>query len=658
MKTLKKIRDSSSCKIGVIILLSVLTVWSMMSSNLVNIHADEIVNITSEQPTGYIHYGQACQGYNCAQFYGQSIDKLNMSDGRVGFCADPSTLVNSTIGYTATEVNDENIANIMYHGYWNTSQSMWDYAVTQLMIWELKGYVPTNHTVPNYAQRKAEIQNLVNSHSLKPSFSGRTYEVNIGDSITLTDTNNVLSQFSNWSAKDCNIQVNGNQLTITPNVDTPDTLTIRADKYKQFYIGASYIYRLAGSQTIQSHYLNDPIRLNINLKVNKYGTGKLIWNKTANVFTHTDTWQTEYGKVETPVYEVENILGSSIDIYTAEDILYRDKKTVILPKETYVATLDSEYDSVALELIAGKYYYVEKDVPNNTILNTDKHYFTIEDTMTSELSETHSTLHNEIPTITFDFTKKLESDHQTTGKEYQDVVFGIYARDKIYDYRGELAIFDNTLLATCGIDEEGHLKDIPILPIGNYFIKELGTNAAYELNTEEYDFSIDQSHDENVEIMINEGKPIVNQLKDFTLRLHKIDEKGNAIKNAPFAFARYEDKECTKLIDLGSVDLENGIQTFHSVHFGISYIKEIENPKGYQKSDHIMKVEVNENGVYVDDKKIEDQEDSYPIYFANDTIVEVKTGDITNMYPQMMIAGVSLIVIVGLSIFLRKKNTH
>lgn len=653
MKTLKKIRDSSSYKIGAILLLSVLTVWSMISMNIVNVFALNRNDITET----WLPYNTNYINSDGSSHFGQ-MQKL-MVNGKYAFCVQPNVPVGNGDGYTNNTHAPTTVeSKIMYHGFYNTSMSDYDYAVTFNMIQEQHGAIVTSTTIPNYDGRKAEIMALVNSHNLRPDFNTNSIEINLGESITLTDNNNVISQmYIVRNTANIDYRIEGNKLIITPKIDSNEKGLIQFEKYRT-KSDMNYLYSHPNKQDLLVGGAVDPITLAITLKINKYGTGKLIWNKTANVFTHTDTWQTEYGKAETPVYEVENILGSSIDIYTAENILYRDKKTVILPKETYVATLDSEYDSVALELIAGKYYYVEKDVPNNTILNTDKHYFTIEDTMTSGLSETHSTLHNEIPMITFDFTKKLESDYQTTGKEYQDVVFGIYARDKIYDYRDELAIFDNTLLATCGIDEDGHLKDIPILPIGNYFIKELGTNAAYELNTEEYDFSIDQSHDENVEIMINEGKPIVNQLKDFTLRLHKIDEKGNAIKNAPFAFARYEDKECTKLLDLGSVDLENGIQTFHSVHFGISYIKEIENPKGYQKSDHIMKIEVNENGVYVDDKKIEDQEDSYPIYFANDTIVEVKTGDITNMYPQMMIAGGSLIIIVGLSIFLRKKNTH
>ena len=34
--------------------------------------------------------------------------------------------------------------------------------------------------------------------------------------------------------------------------------------------------------------------------------GRLEWNKTGEIFTHTDTGQNEFGKVETPVWEQSN----------------------------------------------------------------------------------------------------------------------------------------------------------------------------------------------------------------------------------------------------------------------------------------------------------------------------------------------------------------
>ena len=55
-------------------------------------------------------------------------------------------------------------------------------------------------------------------------------------------------------------------------------------------------------------------------------------------------------------------------------------------------------------------------------------------------------------------------------KVYKDIKFGIYAREDIYDYMGNVAIENNSLVAVTEINEKGHLVNIPDLPIGTYFI--------------------------------------------------------------------------------------------------------------------------------------------------------------------------------------------
>lgn len=255
-------------------LIACLTLFTAFASNITNISA-ATVNITAEEATGYTHQGQACIGGYCAQFYGQSIDRLHLSDGRVGFCVEPWTLVNTTTGYNSTVEENTNISRIIYHGYLNAGQTLYDYAVTQLMIWEQYGYTPTSHTVTNYAARKAQIQALINSHGTRPSFNGGNYEIDLGETLSITDANGVIGQYSDWTATGCTVSVSGNTLNITPSVDTPDTVTIRGTKYRTRYLGASYMYRASGSQTIYSGMLGDPVPVTINLTVNKFGSLEL-----------------------------------------------------------------------------------------------------------------------------------------------------------------------------------------------------------------------------------------------------------------------------------------------------------------------------------------------------------------------------------------------
>ena len=114
----------------------------------------------------------------------------------------------------------------------------------------------------------------------------------------------------------------------------------------------------------------------------------------------------------------------------------------------------------------------------------------MKDNQSSELQIIKSTLKNDRPTVEIEFTKFMETfkHHNKMDNSYKDVVFGIYAREDIYNYMGEVAIENGTLIATSGIDELGQLTTNVDLPNGVYYLKELQTNEDYVLDTNEYDF--------------------------------------------------------------------------------------------------------------------------------------------------------------------------
>ena len=64
------------------------------------------------------------------------------------------------------------------------------------MIWENLGDVYHSSTVPNYQQRKAEIMALVNKHDTLPSLHNQEVTATVEDTLTLKDTNNVLSDMT------------------------------------------------------------------------------------------------------------------------------------------------------------------------------------------------------------------------------------------------------------------------------------------------------------------------------------------------------------------------------------------------------------------------------------------------------------------------------
>ncbi|NBL00338.1 MAG: hypothetical protein EOM50_20505, partial [Erysipelotrichia bacterium] len=573
---MKKEKYKISKKV-MLLTIAVLTVFTSFSGNFLNLHADFTVNVTGMNATGYTHRGQACSGYNCAQFYGQSIDKLTLSDGRVGFCIEPHLLVNGGNGYSGSEINDEALGKIVYHGYLNTGQSMYDYAVTQLMIWELKGYVPTSHTVPNYANRKAEIQNAINSHYTNLSFNNTSHTVNVNESITLTDTNNVLSQFKNWKADGCDISVNGNQLTIIPRENASDNVVLRADKYKTQYVGASYIYRKANSQAIGSYYLHDPIPFKINLKVNKYGSlnivkkdedGNTVPNTSFTLSYNADmsnpigTYTTGgngavkidqllpqtvyYQEVGVPSHLVLDNTIRSITIVPNDTIevqatnkwvvgtiqvvkkdaetgktIVRDNTTFSVYKQdgTFIQDIVTNNQGVAkLKLRYGQYYLKEKTAPSKYTKSEETIYYNVNadgQTFSAEMKDTRTK-----GSIILKKVDKETSDNPQGDSIFQGAVYGLYARENILDPADNSVIYTkDTKIAERITKADGTMDSIDNLYLGKYYVKELQAPIGYELDTTEINVILSYAN-QNVPVVV-ENATSKEQVKTGSFSLEK-----------------------------------------------------------------------------------------------------------------------------------------
>lgn len=356
--------------------------------------------------------------------------------------------------------------------------------------------------------------------------------------------------------------------------------------------------------------------------------GQLAFEKKGKQFTYTDIGMTDLGMVNTSVFEEMNILGAEITIYAGEDITLGNGITYYKADEE-IDTLVSDYEAVqSIKLPVGKYYYVETKAPIGFVKNEEKHYFEVVDNQINELQVIESTLKNERPVYNINMTKQMEFSDTAMNKEaYKDVVFGIYTRDDTYDWKGNVAIEPDTLLATSGIDEEGHLVHTPELPVGNYYLKELQTNSAYKLDENEYDFSIDQSNEKAVIVPINEGKPIINKLKEYYVLVNKVDE--NTMKNIiskEFEFTSFTDAECKNPIETKQANTKDGTVKF-VLNYGTTYIKETKAPLGYSLSPEVVKVEVNDDGLFVNGKKVERSEDLlYSIIYKDSLLPVIQTG--------------------------------
>ena len=386
--------------------------------------------------------------------------------------------------------------------------------------------------------------------------------------------------------------------------------------------------------------------------------GRLVWNKTGEIFTHTVTGMSEVGIVESPAFEESNLLGAEITIYAAEDITIGNH--TYYKKDEAIQTLESDWDAVeSRNLLVGSYYYVETKTPLGYVPDTERHYFEIEDSQSTEVQLIESTLVNDLPSYEIEFTKVFEQSYLEYPGAYKDVVFGIFTRDETYDYMGNVAIEPDTLVATVGIDEEGHLVNVPRLPVGNYYLKELSTNSAYILDESEYDFSIDQSHEDNVLITINDGEAIMNELKWAYVHVNKIDSQtGEAILSKDFAFTLYSDAECTEEILTVAGNTEDGYAEFE-LTYGIWYIRETSAPEGYRLSSEVVKVEYNDAGLFVNGELVEAGEEGYySIAYLNTILPDdsVKTDDSTPLQSYLIAMLCSLFAFIFILLKHRKTS--
>ena len=144
--------------------------------------------------------------------------------------------------------------------------------------------------------------------------------------------------------------------------------------------------------------------------------------------------------------------------------------------------------------------------------------------------------------------------------------------------------------------------------------------------------------------------PILN---DITLIKIDADTKAKILDK--FTFGLYADKECTQLIQQVDSNKDEGTITFEDLRYGTYYVKEISAPKGYQKSDKVVKVEINDKGIFVDDKLIEkDNNEVYSFEFEDHIIETPKTGDEGHIRIWFAVLGISLVAFLGAIIYFKK----
>ena len=143
----------------------------------------------------------------------------------------------------------------------------------------------------------------------------------------------------------------------------------------------------------------------------------------------------------------------------------------------------------------------------------------------------------------------------------------------------------------------------------------------------------------------------------YYVLVNKVDSitKEN-IKSKDFTFNLCTDYECNDVVKTYSANQDNGTALI-DISNGIWFIKEESAPLGYSLSEEVVKVELNDDGLFVNDNKVETDEDLlYSIEYQNVLLPVIQTGVNWNSNLYLAIGGLSLVGALGTIILVIKKS--
>ena len=183
-----------------------------------------------------------------------------------------------------------------------------------------------------------------------------------------------------------------------------------------------------------------------------------------------------------------------------------------------------------------------------------------------------------------------------------------------------------------------------------YTLIEITAPYGYEI-AESIQFEV--SYDKATQHIVMKDKPILKNIK-----LVKIDEETKEIIKDKFTFGIYEDKECTKLVQKIESNKDDGTIIFAELRYGTYFIKEISAPQNYLISERIVKIEINDKGVFIDNVETEEKDEVYSFEFTNRKIETPKTGRQSNkklLLGTLLLSGLGLLLVL-IRIFKSKEN--
>ncbi len=456
----------------------------VLFSSIKGVNAAKLVQ-TPVDNVWYVRYGGG-EKYFSAKYHEYEIE------GNTTYCIEPGTHI-TTLDYKEmgglttspySEAVNKKMQLIGYYGYdYPTHKTLRYRMATQALIWELTGNGKVEYwTEPSgygdfidISKEKNEINKLVNSHYDMPSFVNEEKSTTIGNLVTFTDSNNLLSNYEIMENSNYTASIDGNTLKVTPKKVGNIAVTLKRKQYVStnttLYAGIDEI-----SQKMGYFGLDEEITFQVTIK----STGGKV---TVEKLDKDNLSITPQGDA--------TLKGAIYGIYDNDD----NKITEISIGN------NSKVTSPNLPKL-GKYYLQEIKPSKGYTLDKQKYYFEI----TDENLYPSIKVYEKVIEKKIEFYKVINNGKTGILTSEPNVTFEFYLKSS------------NKLVATKTTDKDGHLT--LTLPFGTYVVKQTSTTPGFE---KVKDFEIVIENDEPLTKVIADGEVMAH------LKLIKVDSNSKNV---------------------------------------------------------------------------------------------------------------------------------
>jgi uncharacterized surface anchored protein len=283
-----------------------------------------------------------------------------------------------------------------------------------------------------------------------------------------------------------------------------------------------------------------------------------------------------------------------------------------------------------LKLEAGNYKIIELTSPTGYLIDSNGIDFTIGDDtyyyyttygIFSSIDYFNNPIKGQVEIYKSGENFEVNNNNYNFSKiSLSNIYYGVYAKEDITSSDKKFLYYQKDELVDTLITSDSGYATSKLIPLGNYYIKEIKTNDSYIIDNQVYDFSIKEIDNRTPVVKIN--FEFYNNLKKGKLIFIKKDkENKELIPNTEIEVYTVKDE----LIFIGSTD-SNGSIEIDNLPIGNYYLKETKPASGYITNNEKIYFEIKDNDeiIYVEmqNKKIKGAVQFYKVDFTNNVLLE------------------------------------